>query len=51
MRSSMYVRKPSQFVCFVISVGIVDSLITCALIVAITGDWSDDNSKLDSTCM
>jgi hypothetical protein len=49
MCSSMYVRKLSQFVCIVISAGIVDLLIACVLIVAITGEWSDDTSKLDST--
>jgi hypothetical protein len=37
--------------CFVISVGVVDLLITYVLIVAITGEWSEESSKLDSTCM
>jgi hypothetical protein len=48
---SMYVRKLSQFVCVEISVGIVDLLITCALKNAITGEWSEDSSTVDSTCM
>jgi hypothetical protein len=48
---SMYVRKLSQFLCCMISVRVVDLLITCVFTVAITGELSDDSSKLDSTCM
>jgi hypothetical protein len=33
------------------SVGIVDLLITRVLIIAITGEWSDDSLKLGSTSM
>jgi hypothetical protein len=50
MCSSMYVRKLSQFVRFVIGVGLIDVLIAYALILAITGELSEDSSELESTC-
>jgi hypothetical protein len=43
--------ESSQFVCFVMSVAVVDILITCVFIAAITRERSEDSPKLDSTCI
>jgi hypothetical protein len=48
---SRYLRELFQSVFLLVRVGLVGLLIMCELRVAITGVWSDDNSKLGSTCM
>jgi hypothetical protein len=48
---SRHLRKLFQSVFLLVRTGLAGLLLMCELRVAMTGVWSDDSSKLGSTCM